>query len=57
MEAAILLPSGVMANQIAVMSWTKPGDEIICEEKCHIFEMENGSIADLSGVTARAVKS
>lgn len=39
------------------MTWTKPGDEIILWDKCHIAEMENGSIGDLAGVIARGVES
>ena len=46
-----------MGNQIAVMSWAEPGDEVILWEKCHIIDMENGSISLLSGVQARTVES
>lgn len=46
-----------MSNQIAVMTWTQPGDEIILWEKCHIVDMENGTIGDIAGITARTVES
>ena len=46
-----------MGNQIAVMSWTQPGDEIILWDKAHIVDSENGSISVLSGVQARTVDS
>jgi threonine aldolase len=36
-EAAIFVPSGTMGNQIAIKIHTRPGQEIICEERCHIF--------------------
>ncbi|MGH7935776.1 MAG: beta-eliminating lyase-related protein, partial [Chthoniobacterales bacterium] len=32
-EAAIFVPTGSMGNQIAIKSHTKPGQEIICEER------------------------
>ena len=35
-EAALFVPSGTMGNQVAVMTHTKRGDEIIAEENCHI---------------------
>ena len=31
MNAALFVPSGSMANQVAIRSATEPGDEIICE--------------------------
>jgi len=50
-EAALFVPSGTMANQISVKSHTVPGDEVICERNCHIFNYESGAPAFLSGVT------
>ena len=47
----------MMANQLAVMTWTSPGDEVILSDRCHIVEMENGAIGLLSGVQARTVQS
>jgi threonine aldolase len=55
-EAAIFVPSGTMANQIAVRLHCRPGDELICEEGCHIHQYEQAGYAQLSGVAARAVK-
>ncbi len=49
-EAALYVPSGTMANQICLRILTEPGDEIICEKDCHIFNYESGSPAALSGV-------
>jgi threonine aldolase len=49
-EASIFVPSGVMANQVAIASHTQPGDEIILESWSHIFNYEAGSPALLSGV-------
>jgi threonine aldolase len=49
-EAALYVPSGTMANQIAVNTHTTPGNEVICEERCHIYNYEAGAPAMLSGV-------
>lgn len=46
-----------MANQLAILSWTAPGDEIILYDKCHITAMENGAIGALAGVQARTIDS
>ncbi len=52
-EAAIFMPSGTMTNQVAVRIHCKPGDELLCEAGCHIFQYEQGAFAQLSGVVAR----
>jgi threonine aldolase len=52
-EAAIFVPSGTMSNQIAVRIHTRPGDELLCDGNCHIFQYEAGAPAALSGVTCR----
>ncbi len=49
-EAALFVPSGTMANQIALHCHTQPGDEVICEDNCHIYNYEGGAPALLSGV-------
>lgn len=55
-EAALFVPSGTMGNQLAVMTHTKRGDEIIAEENCHIVQHEVGAVAVLSSVMLRTVK-
>jgi threonine aldolase len=55
-EAAVFMPSGSMTNQIAIRTHCKPGDEFICEEGCHIYNYEQGSFAQLSGVVARTIR-
>ncbi len=55
-EAALFVPSGTMGNQVAVMTHTKRGNEIIAEENCHIVQHEVGAAAVLSGVMVRTVK-
>jgi threonine aldolase len=55
--AALFVPSGSMSNQVAVKTHTQPGDELICEEYCHIYNWEAGGPAFLSGVTCRTVRA
>lgn len=54
-EAALFVPSGTMSNQIGVRVHCRPGDEILCEAGCHLFNNEQGGYAQLSGVAVRAV--
>lgn len=49
-EAALFVPSGIMANQLAVRLLTQPGDEVIIEAQAHIFHYEAGAGGALSGV-------
>ncbi|MDE0355781.1 MAG: beta-eliminating lyase-related protein [Deltaproteobacteria bacterium] len=49
-EAAVFTPSGSMANQIAILLHTRPGDSVLCEEGSHTFAYEAGAGAALSGV-------
>ncbi|MEA4849119.1 MAG: low-specificity L-threonine aldolase [Clostridiaceae bacterium] len=56
-EAALFVPTGTMGNQVAVMTHTKRGNEIIAEENCHIVQHEVGAVAILSGVMVRTIKS
>jgi threonine aldolase len=54
-EAALFFPSGTMANQTAVKVHTQPGQEVICEATCHIYNVEMAMMAAFSGVLARPV--
>ena len=54
-EAAILLPSGTMCNEIALRVHCNPGDEVICERSCHIYAYEAGGPAALSGIMMQPV--
>lgn len=55
-EAALFVPSGTMGNQLAVMTHTNRGNEIIAEEGCHIVQHEVGATAVLSGVHLRTIR-
>lgn len=56
-EAALFVPTGSMGNQIAVKLHTKLGDEVIIEERGHIFNYEMGTPAVVSGVMIRPVRA
>lgn len=53
MAAAVFVPSGTMANQLAIRSQTEPGDEVITHPESHIIHYESGGPAALSGVMIR----
>ena len=54
-EAALFVPSGTMANQLAIRGHTEPGDEILVEANAHIYYYEGGGPAALSGVMCRCI--
>ena len=56
-EAAVFMPSGTMANQVAIRCHTEPGDEVILDRSAHIFYYESGAPAALSGVSLNLVSS
>lgn len=56
-EAALFVPSGSMGNQIAVKLHTQAGQEVIIEERGHIFNYELAAMAAISGVVARPLRS
>ena len=55
-EKALFVPSGTMANEVAIKSLTKPGDEVILEEDSHIYNYEVGAPSVLCGVQLHAIK-
>lgn len=55
-ESALFVPSGTMANQIAIWLHTQRGDAIAVEENAHIRHYEAGGPAIFSSVTMRPVQ-
>lgn len=49
-EAAIFVPSGVMANQIALRVLTRPGDVVVAGRHQHVVSFELGATARNSSV-------
>src|SRR6187551_3204978 len=54
-EAALFVPSGTMANQIALKAHTKPGDEIIIGRDAHCWRHESGALAALAGAQTQVM--
>src|SRR6266571_9396504 len=54
-EAALFVPSGTMANQIALKLLTRPGDEVIVSHDAHMMWHESGGGAANSGVQFTAI--
>jgi threonine aldolase len=49
-EAALFVPSGTMANQLALRALTEPGDAAIAPRDAHVYLYESGGAAAFSGV-------
>ena len=49
-EAALFVPSGTMANQIALQLLTRPGDEVVIGTEAHIAWHEAGASGSNAGV-------
>ena len=56
-EAAIFLPSGTMANLVAVLTHCNRGDEVILGDQSHTFLYEAGGISSFGGVHSRQLKN
>jgi threonine aldolase len=54
-QAGLFVVSGTMGNQTAIKVLTRHGQEVICEDRCHIYNFEMGMIAAFSGVVPRTV--
>lgn len=54
-EAALFIPSGTFGNQLALLTHTKRGDEVILGDTCHIMMHEVGAAAVIAGVQLRTI--
>jgi threonine aldolase len=54
-EAALWLPTGTMANQVALRVLTRPGDDVIVSRECHAVCHETGASAANAGVQFTAI--
>lgn len=54
-EDAVYMPTGTMTNQVAIRSHTEHGDSVIFEQNAHVYLLEGGAIAALSGVLPRLI--
>jgi len=49
-DGALFVPSGTMANQVALGVWGRPGDEVILEREAHVLRWEAGAMSALHGL-------
>jgi threonine aldolase len=54
-EAALFVPTGTMGNQTAIRTHTRPGHEIICDDRSHIVLYEMGGPASLANCLTRTI--
>ena len=54
-QEAIFVPSGTMANQLAVRALTRHGDVVLAGEGAHVLRYESGAAAALSGVQIKTI--
>src|SRR5205809_7204807 len=52
-EAALYVPSGTMANQLALRVLARPGTEVLCGERAHVYRHEHAAAGLNSGVQLR----
>ena len=57
MESALFVPSGTMANEIAIKVHTNPGDEVITDCLSHIVHFESGAPGLLSGINLLSIQT
>jgi threonine aldolase len=54
-EAALFMPSGTMSNLIGLLVHCLPGDELICDANCHIFNYEQAGYAQVGGLGVQPI--
>jgi threonine aldolase len=54
-EAALYVPSGTMANQLALLLLGRPGTEVLCAERAHIIRYEAAAAARNAGLQCRSL--
>jgi threonine aldolase len=52
-EAALYVPSGTMANQVALRTLGVPGTEVLCAARAHVYRHERAASAVNAGVQLR----
>jgi len=52
-EAALYVPSGTMANQLALRLVARPGTEVLCGVRAHVYRYEHAAAAGNAGVQFR----
>ena len=55
-EAAVLVPSGTLANLLGLLTLGQRGSEVIVETDAHIYNRERGGISAVAGLVPRPVR-
>ena len=56
-EATLFVPSGSMGNLTCIIAHTRPGQEVICEGKGHIYNYEMAAMSAVAGTLPRVVSA
>ncbi|MBW3554534.1 MAG: aminotransferase class I/II-fold pyridoxal phosphate-dependent enzyme [Gemmatimonadetes bacterium] len=54
-ERALFFPSGIMANETAIVVLGRPGTEAVVDASCHLLDWEEGAAAAWAGMQLREV--
>ena len=54
-EQGLFVTSGTMANQVALGTLVRPGEEVLCHEGAHVMNFEGGAPAALWGIQLRGL--
>jgi len=54
-QAALLVPSGTMGNQVSIHACVRPGEVVLAGEGAHLLLYESGAPAALSGVQVQTI--
>jgi len=52
-EDAVYMPTGTMTNQVAIRAHTEPSDAVLFDQAAHVYLLEGGAPASMSGVLPR----
>lgn len=52
-EDAVYMPTGTMTNQVGIRAHTQHGDAVLFEQSAHVYALEGGAPAAISGVLPR----
>ncbi len=56
-EAAIFVPTGTQGNVIACKLWTREGERVLLEDRCHIYNFETSQLAMICRLMPRPLAS
>lgn len=56
-EAGLFLPTGTMANLVAILGHARPGEEVLLESRAHSYLNEVGGAGRVAGVLTRTLDS